>query len=215
MSEFTLYRGNRNYSSWSMRAWLALRATGASFREIPFHLGAPDYAAAIRAESPAGKVPALRHGDLLVWDSLAITEYLAEQFPDAGIWQVDSHTRAGARAVTAEMHSGFPALRAHMPFNVRRSSPGEARGTDVERDVERVMEIWRTCRKTADGPFLFGDWCAADMFFAPVVSRFRSFGVELDQVSGDYALSVWEHADVAEWIAGAQTESETVPHYDG
>lgn len=214
MPGFVLYHGNKNYSSWSLRAWLALRISGADFEEVAFHLGEPGVRERIRRHSPTGKVPALRHGDRVVWDSLAIGEYLAEVFPDAGLWPRDAGRRAVARSIVAEMHSGFQALRSHMPFNVRRSSRGKGRAEGVQQDIDRITEIWRSCRAGGDGPFLFGNFGLADAFYAPVVSRFRTYAVELDEVCREYADAVWEQDDVREWRAAAETEEWIEPEYD-
>ena len=215
MADFVLYHGNKNYASWSMRAWLALRQAGASFDEVAFHLGDPDVRDAIGAHVPSRKVPALRHGELLVWDSLAITEYLAECFPEAGLWPAGSSDRARARSVAAEMHSGFPALRAHMPFNVRRSSPGRGRAPGVDTDVDRICAVWSECRGAAvDGDFLFGAWTAADMFYAPVATRFRTYSVELDAVCGAYYDAVLAHPHVREWLEAAAAEDWVEAEFD-
>ena len=216
MADLVYYHGNKNYSSWSMRGWLALRLTGAPFREVAFHLGEPGVRERIRQHSPSGKVPALRHGELVIWDSLAIVEYLAELFPGAGLWPRDPAARAVARSVGAEMHSGFPALRAEMPFNVRRSSPGKGRGPGVVEDVARITAIWRSCRADhgAAGRFLFGDYCAADVLYAPVVSRFRTYDVELDGLCADYAGAVWEQPHVVEWRRAAEAENWVEPEFD-
>jgi len=214
VADLVLYHGNRNYSSWSMRAWLALKLCGAEFDAVMFHLGEAGVRERIRRHSPSGKVPALRHGDLVVWDSLAIVEHLAESFPRAGLWPEARADRATARAVCAEMHSGFPALRANMPFNVRRSSPGRGRAPGVAEDIARVLEIWRDCLARCGGPFLFGVYGAADIFFAPVVSRFRTYAVETDPAATAYREAVWSHPHVAEWRQGAESEPEVEPEYD-
>lgn len=216
MTGLVYYHGNKNYSSWSLRGWLALRLSGAPFREVAFHLGEADVRERIRRHSPSGKVPALRHGDLLIWDSLAIVEYLAELYPEVGLWPRDRAARAVARSVCAEMHSGFAALRAHMPFNVRRSSPGRGRAPGVAEDIARITAIWRSCRAGhgSNGQFLFGAYCAADMFYAPVVSRFRTYDVELDPACAAYADAVWEHAHVVEWRRAAAAESWVEPEFD-
>jgi glutathione S-transferase len=216
MSGWTLYHGNKNYSSWSMRAWLALKLTGADFDEIFFHLGEPGVREKIRRHSPTGKVPALRHGDLVIWDSLAICEYLAERFPEASLWPPEAVARAVARSVSAEMHSGFQALRKQMPFNVRRSSPGKGRGEGVGEEIERILGIWTTCRSSfgGNGAFLFGGYCLADVMFAPVVSRFHTYAVELEGVAQAYAVSVWEHPHVRQWRAAAEAEPWLEPEYD-
>lgn len=216
MSELVLYHGNKNYSSWSMRGWLALKLSGADFKEVAFHLGEEGVRERIRRESPTGKVPALRHGDLVIWDSMAIGEYLAEQFPAARMWPEDSGDRARARSISAEMHSGFAALRAQMPFNVRRSSPGRGLSADLRKDIDRIRQIWGESRsRCADtGPFLFGRWCLADVAYAPVVSRFRTYAVEIDEVSQAYCAATWEQEHVREWCSAAESETWVEPQFD-
>ena len=211
-----LYHGNKNYSSWSMRAWLGLKLSGAPFTEVAFHLGEPGVRKKIARHSPTARVPALHDGELVIWDSLAICEYLAERFPKSGMWPEDRAARAVARAVVAEMHSGFPAVRAHMPFNMRRSSPGKGRAEGVEEEIDRIKRIWRDLRSTYGGEpgFLFGSWSLADVFYAPVVSRFNTYAVELDEISQAYAATVWEHPDVREWRQAAEAEPWTEPEFD-
>ena len=208
-----LFMGNRNYSSWSMRAWLALRLTGEEFEEELFPLGEPGVRDRIRAHSPTGRVPALRDGDLTVWDSLAIAEYLAERFPSAGLWPEDPRSRARARAACAEMHSGFSALRSHMPFNVRRRSPGKGRAPGVEEDIERIVGLWRECLASG-GPFLFGGFGLADAFYAPVVLRFRTYGVALEQGAAGWADRILENEHVWAWCAAAEAEPWVEARYD-
>ena len=205
--------GNRNYSSWSMRAWLALRLAGAEFEEQVFPLGEPGVRERIRRHSPTGRVPALADGDLVVWDSLAIAEYVAERFPGAALWPPDHAARARARAACAEMHSGFAALRANMPFNVRRRSPGKGRAPGVQEDVERIVELWRGCL-AAGGPFLFGRFGLADAFYAPVVLRFRTYAVPLEQPEAAWADRVLEHEHVWAWCEAAEAEPWSEPKYD-
>ena len=216
MSEYVLYHGNKNYSSWSMRAWLALRASGVEFDEVAFHLGESGVRDRIRRHSPTGRVPALRHHDLTIWDSLAIGEYLAEATPGAGLWPTRRESRAVARSVCAEMHSGFQALRRHMPFNVRRSSPGKGRAAGVQDDIERICQIWDDCRRTHGdgGPFLFGQYGLPDIFFAPVVARFNTYQVELDDLSSAYASTILQHPHVTEWCEAARAEEWVEPEYD-
>jgi glutathione S-transferase len=208
-----LFIGNRNYSSWSMRAWLALRLTGAEFEEELFPLGEAGVRDRIRKHSPTGRVPALRDRDLTLWDSLAIAEYLAERFPRAGLWPSDREARARARAVCAEMHSGFSALRANMPFNVRRRSPGKGRAPGVEQDIERIVGLWRECLSSGD-PFLFGEFGLADAFYAPVVIRFRTYAVPLAQPEAAWADRVLEHEHVWAWCEAAEAEPWSEPQYD-
>jgi glutathione S-transferase len=160
------------------------RAAGVPFDEILVRLSELGSKREVLAHSPAGKVPVLKHGERVVWDSLAIVEYLAEIRPDAGLWPADPAARAHARSIAAEMHAGFQALRAHMPMNLRKSLPGRGRGRDVADDIERVCAIWRDCRTRfgADGRFLFGRFSAADAMYTPVATRFRTYAVELDGV---------------------------------
>jgi glutathione S-transferase len=207
--------GNKNYSSWSMRAWLALELTGAPYREVVVQLDQPDTAERIRGFSHAGRVPVLRDGDLVVWDSLAICEYLAERFPDAGLWPRDRGARAEARAVSAEMHSGFQALRSTMPMNIQLRRPLSSLAPDVVADLARVREIWRTLRSRAhEGEYLFGSFGVADAMFAPVVARCRTYGVALEGAEAAYAEAVWKHPVVAKWVAGATEERATIAKYD-
>ena len=205
--------GNRNYSSWSMRAWLALRRTGADFEEQVFHLGEPGVRARIREHSPTGRVPALRDGTLTVWDSLAIAEYLAERFPEARLWPADRAARARARSACAEMHSGFAALRANMPFNVRRRSPGKGRAPGVEEDIARIRQLWRACLGDG-GEYLFGDYGLADVFYAPVVVRFRTYAVALEEPEASWCARVLDHPHVRAWCEAAEAEAWVEPQYD-
>ena len=182
MSAFTLVIGNRNYSSWSLRPWLAMKMAGVAFEEVVISLRREETAAEIARHSPGGKVPALRHGELVVWESIAILEYIAEAFPEARLWPRQREARAVARAVSAEMHAGFAALRTHMPMNIRGSKPGRGRTPEVEKDIRRVVALWADCRMRfgAGGPFLFGGFGNADAMYAPVVTRFATYAVTLE-----------------------------------
>ncbi len=208
MSELTLVIGNRNYSSWSMRAWLSLKQTGAEFEEIMIPLQRDNTHELIVEHSPSGWVPALIAGEVTIWDSLAIVEYLAERFPAAGLWPSDDSVRAVARSVTAEMHSGFGAVRGNMPMDCRSSKAGMGRAPGVQKDVDRIAEVWQSCRQRfgGAGDFLFGGFSIADAFYAPVVSRFRTYGVELTGPAAAYSQAVWEHEYVREWVKGAEAE---------
>ena len=216
MSELTLVIGNKNYSSWSLRPWLALRQSGVPFVERNMDIEDPAAREEIRRVNPAGRVPALLHGDLLVWDSLAICEYAAETFRDARLWPADRNARAQARSACAEMHSGFQAMRGAMPMNVRRSAPGRGRADGVDGDVARITQLWQQCRKEhgAGGDMLFGRFSIADAFFAPVVSRFRTYGVDLDPVSQAYADAVWALPAMREWAAAAASEPAAIAKYE-
>jgi glutathione S-transferase len=208
VSGFTLVVGNKNYSSWSLRGFLAARAAGVAFDEVLVRLSEPGSKAELLKHSPAGKVPILKHGERVIWDSLAIVEYLAEIRPDAGLWPADAAARAHARSIAAEMHSGFHALRAKMPMNLRKSLPGKGRGRDVADDIERICALWRDCRTAygARGPFLFGRFCAADVMYTPVATRFRTYAVELDEPCQGYVDAVLARADFLEWHAAALEE---------
>lgn len=212
MAEATLIIGNKNYSSWSLRGWLAVKQAGVSFDEILVNLGDADFKQQLRAHSKAGKVPVLIHQGIEVWDTLSIIEYLAETFPDAGLWPADPGRRAIARSVSAEMHSSFTALRGAMPMNIRASHPGKGRKDGVDQDIARVTEIWRECRSAAKGgDFLFGAWSAADAMYAPVVSRFMTYGASLDDASQRYADAVLGSAFFKEWEVEALKETWIVP----
>jgi glutathione S-transferase len=208
MSEFTLVIGNRNYSSWSLRAGLAIRRCGADYSELVIPLDQPESARAIRVHSAAGMVPVLRHGGLSIWDSLAISEYLAERYPDAGLWPADADQRALARAVTSEMHSGYQALRSQLPMDLRARHMGRDITAPVHRDIARIIEIWTDCRRRAgvDGPFLFGTFTIADAFYAPVIGRFRTYGIELSGEAAAYADAVWNWPDMQDWLDLANDE---------
>lgn len=208
MADFTIYIGNKNYSSWSLRPWLALKRTGVAFEEILIPLSEPATRANILRHSPTGKVPALKHGELTVWDSLAICEYLAEIMPATRLWPADATVRAVARSVSAEMHSGFGALRGHLPMNVRSSFPNRGVTPEVQADINRITALWRDCRKRfgAGGEFLFGEFTIADAMYAPVVSRFRTYRVELDEVAQAYVDAVWALPALQEWATAAGNE---------
>jgi glutathione S-transferase len=216
MSTLTLILANRNYSSWSLRAWLALEATGQPYDEVVIPLGRPETTEEILRWSPTGRVPALHDGEIALWDSLAICEHLAESFPEVGLWPDTPHARAIARSVVAEMHSGFIALRKHMPMNLRASYPGAGREPGVEEDIARISTIWKECRRDfgSGGNLLFGNFTIADAFFAPVVSRFLTYGVTPDGVAGEYMDAVWALPAMREWAEKARAEPWSVERYD-
>jgi glutathione S-transferase len=216
MDRPTLIIGNRNYSSWSLRAWLALEATGVAFDEVVVPLGTPETEAEIRRWSPTARVPAFRDGEILLWDSLAICEHLAENHPGAALWPSDPLARATARSVTAEMHSGFVPLRKQMPMNLRANYPGEGRSEGVDEDIARITEIWTDCRSRfgGGGDLLFGRFTIADAFYAPIVSRFRTYGVTLEGAAGDYMKAVWALPAMQDWADEARAEPLSVDRYD-
>lgn len=205
--------GNRNYSSWSLRPWIAMRVSGIEFSEEVIALDQPDTKARIAAHSPAARVPVLHHGDIVVWESLAILEYLAEVYRDARLWPAAPAARAMARAVASEMHSGFQALRKHCPMNMRRPKAAIELPPGVQGDVRRIEELWRTCREGhgTDGPFLFGRFTAADAMFAPVISRFETYAVPVSQPSLDYMAAVTALPAWKAWKAAAEAETWVIP----
>ncbi len=218
MAEFTLIIGNRNYSSWSLRAWLALAASGGEFDDMVIPLRQADTRENILRHSPSGKVPVLRHGDTVIWDSLAIAEYLAEHVPHAELWPSAIEARAAARAVSAEMHAGFLALRRAMPMNIRATPPTQAPelADDVRADVNRIEAIWRNCRQHfgADGELLFGGFTIADAMYAPMASRFRTFGVTLEDTAQAYVEAVLGHPLMVQWTEAAENETWIIPEFE-
>jgi glutathione S-transferase len=216
MAALTLYIGNKNYSSWSLRAWLTARAGGIDFDETLIPLYGPASRAAIFAHSPSGKVPALRHGAVSVWESLAVCEYLAETFPEARLWPTDPAVRAAARAVATEMHGGFTALRRHLPMNLRRPPAPRDLPAEVQADIDRVTAIWRDSRSRfgVGGEFLFGRFSIADAMYAPVITRFRSYCVPLDAVNNAYADAILALPAMREWTAAAHAEPMTIEAFE-
>jgi glutathione S-transferase len=204
--------GNKNYSSWSMRPWVAMTAFGIPFKEHKILLRQAHTANEIGRYSASGRVPILLVGETPVWDSLAICEYLADQFPDLGMWPQDTLARATARSICAEMHSGFSALRADMPMDIRAHKPGYGRTTGSQADIARVVEIWETClSEFGHHQFLFGAFSIADAYFAPVVMRFHSYGVSLAPALQAYAERVQTHPAVTRWMREALAETEVLP----
>jgi glutathione S-transferase len=185
------------------------------FTEIRIPLYTPSSRQEILKYSPAGKVPVLHHGNVKVWESLAICEYIAEQF-EPSLWPKDSTAKAIARSVSHEMHAGFQNLRAHMPMNCRARLPGQGRTTAVQADIDRITTIWRDCRENfgAGGDFLFGHFTIADAMYAPVVLRFVTYGVTLDAVEQAYADAILQLRAMQSWLEAASQEKETNPNFD-
>jgi glutathione S-transferase len=200
--------GNKNYSSWSLRAWLLLRAFDVNFRELQLPLDTHEFDARIGDYSPSGRVPALRDGAVRVWDSLAIAEYVNERWLAGRGWPVDAATRAHARAISAEMHAGFAALRQELPMNCRKRAHEPVLSADAVRDIARVKMIWRSARQHygAAGSFLFGEFGIADAMYAPVVLRFISYGVALDALERSYVDAIATLPAMRAWLAEAATE---------
>jgi glutathione S-transferase len=200
--------GNKNYSSWSLRPWLAMKVAGIPFEEEVISLDAPDFKARVSKISGSGKVPALANGDVQVWESLAILEHLAEVFPDAGLWPVDAAARARARAIAAEMHAGFSPLRRLLPMNMRRPVRPRELTPEAAANVRRIETIWNDCRSRygTDGAFLFGRFGAADAMYAPVVSRFHTYAVEVGPLSRAYMAAIMQLPAWREWVGAARQE---------
>lgn len=217
MAEFTIYLGNKNYSSWSLRPWLVLKHVGVPFGEVVIPLYEPASKATIMKYSPSGTVPALRHDQLVVWDSLAICEYLAESFPTFQLWPKDHDARAIARSVCAELHSGFQALRNHLPMNVRSSFPNRGVTAEVQAEINRVAAIWRDCRKRfgeGKGEFLFGHFSIADAIYAPLVTRFRTYKIQLERDAQSYCDTIMALPAMQEWITAARNEPMIIDKYE-
>jgi glutathione S-transferase len=212
VDKLELVIGNKAYSSWSLRPWLVLKHLGVAFTEARVPLYVHGYKAELLKHGPSGKVPILKHGSVTVWDSLAICEYLAELFPNAGLWPVDGVARALARAASAEMHSGFTAIRDAMPFNCRAKGRRVPITAEIQKEIDRVLALWRSCREAhgRGGPWLFGRFTIVDAMYVPVALRFVTYTVPLDVVGQAYADASLNHAPVREWIAAAEHETEVM-----
>lgn len=215
-----LYIGNKNYSSWSMRPWVLLRQAGIAFEEVPVRFDSFDansqFKRQLKAVTPVAKVPVLVDGDITVWDSLAIAEYLAEQYPDKHLWPQDKAARARARSVVAEMHSGFGALRSHCGMNIEAHLPevGEIVWRDqpaVRADVQRLVDMWSELLDQHGGPMLFGQFSIADAFYAPVCMRLATFALPVPEHITAYVQRVQQLPGVKAWIDGALAEQDFVP----
>lgn len=206
--------GNKNYSSWSLRAWMAARAGGIGFEEIRIPLFIPGSREHILSHSPSGKVPCLIDHGLTVWDSLAICEYLAEKAPQ--LWPADPAARAVARAVSAEMHAGFQNLRQRMGMNIRKDYTGHGRTPEVEADIARITAIWNDCRRRfgQGGPYLFGAFSIADAMYAPVCFRFQTYAVKPEGAAGDYLAAMLADPHMLAWQQAALAETEVIPAED-
>lgn len=200
--------GDKTISSWSLRAWLALELTGAPYQELSIQLNRPESKARLLEHSPTGKVPLLKTETGPIWDSLAIAEYLAERFPEAHLWPRGEYARAVARSVCAEMHSGFTALRTHLPMNLKRDQALELLPAEAQADIDRVCALWAQCRAEfgADGPFLFGHASIADAFYAPVATRLRCYRVALPEPAQAYVETIYHWPAFMRWQQAALAE---------
>ncbi len=209
--------GNKNYSSWSMRPWVALKGAGIAFEEvmIPLYTGPADKQRILDVP-PSGKVPALIDGDVTVWDSLAIIEYAAERFPEAKLWPEDAARRAHARSVSAEMHSGFMPLRNECGMNLHRPVKAKALSDDAKANIARIDEIWSSCRARygATGPYLFGAFSGADAMFAPVVHRFRTYAIEVSPAAGAYMDTMQANPAFRQWTEEGLAETLLIPRFE-
>lgn len=216
MTKPVLIIANKNYSSWSLRPWMALHMAGIAFDEKMIRFGDPRFSNAVRKISKAGQVPILLHNGLMINDSLAIIEYAAETWPKRNVWPKNKAARAMARSASAEMHAGFSALRNACPMNLRRPPklPPGGLSDAVLRDVARIEQLWADCRKAhgKGGPFLFGKFSGADAMFAPVVTRFETFAIPVKRATRDYMKAVLETPSFLAWKAGSDTEKWIVPH---
>lgn len=224
--------GNKNYSSWSLRGWLAAKQSGLSFEEITVNISGEDWENAKKnwgeVQPSSGKVPILWDGEVVIWDSLAILEYLDDKVreethaarkdigTESRFWPKDAVARGLCRSIVAEMHSSYLALRREMPMNVRRRVQGIALSDEAKVDIVRVLSLWAEARSRfgSGGPFLFGSYSAADIFYAPVVSRFITYGVGAPKFAQAYMESVWEHDWMQEWIAGAEEEDWRIEAFE-
>lgn len=211
--------GNKNYSSWSMRGWLAARQSGLSFEELTVHIDGDDWRATKRSadefQPSAGKVPVLWDGDVVVWDSLAILEYLADKVGRDRFWPKSDAARGMARAMVAEMHSSYVALRRQCPMNIRRRIPIEL-SDETRADIVRILGLWAEARARfgSGGPFLFGTFSAADIFYAPVVSRFVTYGIGVPGFAQAYMQAIWEHQWIEAWVKAATEEEWTISQFE-
>jgi len=204
---------NKNYSSWSMRPWVLLTQAGIAFEEIQLKFSDEGRVVGVEPYSPTRQVPVLIVEGEPVWDSLAISEAVAELYPQKNLWPADARARQIARAICAEMHAGFRNLRGAMPMNIRASHPGKGMSPAVQRDIDRIVEIWESCRARfgQGGDLLFGQFTVADAFYAPVAARFLTYAVTLPPVAQRYADALLQLAAVREWMAQARRETEFVP----
>ena len=212
---FDLYLGNKNYSSWSLRPWLLMQHFAIPCTEHMVSVAGRDYNPSLKPIAGNARVPCLHHDGFQIWDSLAIAEYLAEAHP--AMWPADAKARARARSISAEMHSGFPKLRTAMPMNLKLKLKGKPATPEVQREIDRIVEIWSEARRdfaVGTGPYLFGDFSVADAMFAPIVWRFHIYNVPLEGVAATYRDTLLAHPAMQAWYQAALAETEAHAHYD-
>lgn len=209
--DLQLVIGDKNLSSWSMRPWLVLQASGLAYKEVQVLLDRPDTAKKLKRLSPSQRVPVLNHRDLQIWDSLAICEYIHELAPDKNLWPKDSKKRAIARSLVAEMHSGFSSLRSQLSMDITLRTKIKHLSPQTVADINRIVSILSASLKKSKGPFLFGDFGIVDAFYAPVIFRFQSYGIDIkNPVFCKYKDAILKHPAVQEWVRGAKKER---PYY--
>ena len=204
--------GNKNYSSWSLRSWLLMSEAGIDFDEVRVCLDTPDFARDIAQYTPVARVPVLIDGGQSIWDTMAIAETLAERFPEKQLWPADPAARAHARSICAEMHSGFNTLRDAMPMNCRAMGRKVALPAPLTADIDRIFEIWSDCQSKYGDGWLFGDFSIADATFAPVVMRFRTYGINLPQSASGFPARLLQSDAMQEWLVAAESETEVIEH---
>ncbi len=214
MTRTTLTINSRNYGAWSLRGWLLAKFSGLEFDEVLLPPEDPDSRAELLLLSPSTLVPRLDHQGARIWDTLAIAEYLNELRPEAGLLPADRIARAHCRAICGEMHSGFSALRAALPMNLRAHRPGFQVWSRAQDDIDRIMAIWRQCLATYGGPYLFGTRTMADAMYAPVVTRFQTYDVQLDEACAAYCRTILAMPELQQWIEAARQEPEEIDELD-
>jgi glutathione S-transferase len=214
MAKARLTISSKNYSSWSLRGWLLARMAGLDFEEEVIPPDDPSMRAELLLLSPSTLVPCLIHDGLRIWDTWAIAEYLNELKPKAGLFPKDRAARARCRSVAGEMHSGFSALRSACPMNLHAFHPGFKLYSGARADVARIVTIWRECLAQSKGPYLFGDLTVADAMYAPIVTRFRTYDVELDEYCAAYCEAIMAWPDMVEWVEAAKLEPEEIPEFE-
>ena len=212
MPDLTLVIGNKNYSSWSLRPWVFLRQNRIEFEEKRVALFTETTSEELSQYDSDAKVPVLKDGDLVIWDSLSILEYVSEKYLDANGWPKEPRARAIARSLSAEMHSSFTGVRNELPMNCRKTFQGIQLSSQVEGEIERIKMLWQKCRMEfgADGEWLFGEYSIADAMFAPVALRFAGYGIPLSGVEEAYVNSVFNQPCIIEWIAAGKLEKEII-----
>lgn len=216
MGQLTLVIGNKNYSSWSLRPWILMKHAGIPFAELCLPLHTETFNREITKYSPSGRVPILIDGELKIWESISICEYLAERFLESNLWPEHPEPRALARSISAEMHAGFMELRRNLPMNARAKGTLKSIPEGASADIRRITEIWNDCRARygKNGEFLFGHFTVADAMFAPVVLRFHTYGVKIDPVSETYVNTILSLPAMKEWLEAARNETESFPETD-